>query len=194
MEAVELVGVFPVGPEQYLCALLQRSSNGRCIPVWIPMQEGSELAARLDGWSPNRPRTIDAIVELMRTTGLSVETIELSSYVDGMFMATVSFADGAELDLRASDAITLALELDQELAVDEHVANQASMYLSAEDAERFLGAQIVAADVEGEAQSASGDAQADADFEELMRNLGVDNLDADDAGDTDGEEGTQASE
>lgn len=194
MEAVELVGVFPVGPEQYLCALLQRSSNGRCIPVWVPMQEGSELAARLDGWSPNRPRTIDALVDTIRNAGPSVETIELSSYVDGTFMATATFADGSELDLRASDAITLALELDHELVVDEHVANQASMYLSPEDAERFLGAQVSHAETAGDSQSASGDAQADADFAELMRNLGVDDLDADDAGDADGEDGTQASE
>ncbi len=194
MEAVDLVGVFPVGPEQYLCALLQRSSNGRCIPVWIPMHEGSELAARLDGWAPNRPRTIDALVDTIRNAGQSVETIELSSYVDGTFMATATFADGTELDLRASDAITLALELDHELVVDEHVANQASMYLSTEDAERFLGAQVAQAETAGDSQSASGDAQADADFAELMRNLGVDDLEADDAGDTDGEDGTQASE
>lgn len=188
MEAVELVGVYPVGPEQYLCALLQRSSNGRCMPVWVPTHEGGELAARLSGWSPIRPRTIDAVVDLIRNTGKTVETIELSSYLEGMFMATVSFADGSELDLRASDALLLALELDHELSVDDLVASQASIYLSPEDAQRFLGAELKVIDPQ-ESVSASGDAQADADFEELMRNLGVDDLDTGDTPDTDGDDG-----
>lgn len=193
MEAVELVGVFPVGPEQYLCALLQRTSNSRCIPVWMPTHEGGELAARLSGWSPTRPRTIDTLVDLIRNTGKTVETIELSSYLDGMFMATVSFADGSELDLRASDALLLALELDHELSVDDLVAGQASIYLSPEDAERFLGAELEVAKQQ-EAVSASGDAQADADFEELMRNLGVDDLDAGDTHVNDEDNGVDEAE
>ena len=68
MEAVNLIGVFPVGPEDFLCALLQRPTNGRCIPVWLPPMEGAELAARLDGWAPNRPRPVDAMAEIIRTS------------------------------------------------------------------------------------------------------------------------------
>lgn len=177
MEAVNLVGVFPVGPENFLCALLQRETNGRCIPVWLPPLEGAELAARLDGWMPNRPRPVDAIAELIRTSTDGADTLEISSFVDGTFMATLGIYGGAEIDLRASDALLLAEELDMELGVDETVAAQASIFLSPEDARRYLQADIEVADFSDQSDSASGDAQADADFETLMRNLGVDDLD-----------------
>ena len=177
MEAVSLIGVFPVGPEDFLCALLQRPTNGRCIPVWLPPLEGSELAARLDGWAPNRPRPVDAIAELISTSTNGAESLELSSYVNGTFMATLTILGGTEIDLRASDALLLAHELDMELTVDDTVAAQASVFVSREDAQRYLEADIEVSDLKDEAVSASGDAQADADFEALMRSLGIEDAD-----------------
>ena len=177
MEAVDLIGVFPVGPEDFLCALLQRPTNGRCIPVWLPPMEGAELAMRLDGWAPNRPRPVDAIAELIRTSTNGADSLELSSYVNGTFMATLTIFGGTEIDLRASDALLLAEELDMELTVDDTVAAQASVFLSQGDAQRYLQAEIEIEDFADEAVSASGDAQADADFEALMRSLGVEDSD-----------------
>ena len=177
MEAVNLIGVFPVGPEDFLCALLQRPTNGRCIPVWLPPMEGAELAMRLDGWAPSRPRPVDAIAELIQTSTNGADSLELSSYVDGTFMATLTIYGGAEIDLRASDALLFADALHMELTVDDTLAAQASVFLSQEDAERYLQAEIEIEDFTDESVSASGDAQADADFEALMRSLGVEDSD-----------------
>lgn len=186
MEAVSLLGVFPVGPEDFLCALLQRSTNGHCIPVWLPPMEGSELAARLDGWAPSRPRPTDALAQLIGGVTAGVETIELSSYLNGTFMATLTLVGGTEIDLRASDALLLASELDVELTVDDAVAAQASVFISEEDAMRYLEAEIDTGNMPDQSASASGDAQADADFEALMRSLGVQDSDL---GEGDPEEG-----
>lgn len=188
MEQVELLGVFPVGPEHHLCAVLQRPLNGRVIPVWLPPFEGAQLAARISGWAPNRPRTIDVLVEAFTLLGSGVNTVELSSYVDGVFMATITTIDGHELDARASDALLLALELGLEISVDESVANMASIYLGQEDAKAMFGTDVAFSQPEEDETSASGDAQADQDFEELMRNLGVEELDLGD--DDPGADGT----
>ena len=92
-------------------------------------------------------------------------------------MATLTIFGGTEIDLRASDALLLAEELDMELTVDDTVAAQASVFLSQEDAQRYLQAEIEIENFADEAVSASGDAQADADFEALMRSLGVEDSD-----------------
>ncbi|MET3943687.1 bifunctional nuclease domain-containing protein [Corynebacterium mucifaciens] len=186
MEGVTLVGVFPVGPEDFLCALLQRPSNGRCIPVWLPPMEGAELAARLSGWAPRRPRPVDAMAELIRTSVDGAASLELSSYVDGTFMSTLTLDSGVEIDLRASDALLLAHELDMELAVDDTVAAEAAVFISEDDAERYLQADIEVEGFNGQSVSASGDAQADADFEALMRSLGVEDADLGDDNPKDG--------
>lgn len=177
MQSLTLIGVVPVGPESFLCALLQRPDDGKVIPVWLPPFEGAQLAARLDGWQPNRPRAVDVMADILRDATPGIESIELSSYYNGTFIATATLIGGTEIDLRASDALLLAVEMDMEIQVDDAVAAQASMYLSKEDAQTFLGdaAEDLAEPLEDEEHvSASGDAQADADFEELMRNLGVD--------------------
>lgn len=177
MEALSLVGVAPVGPENFLCALLQRPGDGKVIPVWLPPFEGAQLAARLSGWQPTRPRAADAMADLVRDATPGIESIELSSYYNGTFIATATLVGGMEIDLRASDALLLAVVLDVEIEVDEAVAAQASLFLSQDDARTFF--RDVADDLEPpeenpESVSASGDAKADADFEALMRNLGVD--------------------
>ena len=117
------------------------------------------------------------MAEIIRTSTSGAEGLELSSYVDGTFMATLTLYGGTEIDLRASDALLLASELDMELTVDDTVAAQASVFLSQGDAQRYLQAEIEIEDFADEAVSASGDAQADADFEALMRSLGVEDSD-----------------
>lgn len=187
MESVQLVGVFPVGPEHFLCALLQRPSNGKFIPVWLPPLEGAQLAARYDGWAPSRPRMTEVLVDTMRDSQFWVDTIELSSYVDGTFMATVTYTNGAEVDMRASDALLLAMELEMEVGVDETVAAQASVYISPDDVRDFFGEDAAVQEQQEQADfSASGDVQADRDFEELMRNLGVEDIDLGGDNGTDG--------
>ena len=111
------------------------------------------------------------------TSTNGADSLELSSYVNGTFMATLTIFGGTEIDLRASDALLLAEELDMELTVDDTVAAQASVFLSQGDAQRYLQAEIEIEDFADEAVSASGDAQADADFEALMRSLGVEDSD-----------------
>lgn len=199
MEAVTLLGVVPVGPENFLCALLQRSTNGRVIPVWLPPFEGAQLAGRIEGWNPARPRTVDALASVIRDATQGLETIEIASYYNGTFMANVTLQDGTEIDVRASDALLLAVEMDVEIGVDETVASQAAIYLSPEDARAFFGDDVADAMIDPDTAtdmpvSASGDERADRDFEELMRNFGVERGDFDthahDTDGTDDEEGT----
>lgn len=199
MEAVTLLGVVPVGPENFLCALLQRATNGRVIPVWLPPFEGAQLAGRIEGWNPSRPRTIDALVAVLRDSTPGLETIEISNYYNGTFMANLTLQDGTEIDVRASDALLLAVEMDMEIDVDETVASQVSVYLSPEDAREYFGDDVADAMIDPETASgmpasASGDEQADRDFEELMRSFGVErgDLDTPSSGTdvTDDEEGT----
>lgn len=40
--------------------------------------EGAELAARLSGWAPRRPRPVDAMAELIRTSVDGAASLELS--------------------------------------------------------------------------------------------------------------------
>ena len=60
--------------------------------------------------------------------------------------------------------------------VEEDVLNQASFFVADDIMEEYFGIRFDAAD-STEDLSASGDAQADADYEEMMRSLGMSELD-----------------
>ncbi|WJY68015.1 bifunctional nuclease family protein [Corynebacterium auris] len=173
MVPISVTGVFPLGPENFLCALLHAPDQGRFLPVWLPPVEGAQLLARLSGASPSRPGTHDVLGDVIAQSGRGVNAIEISSYYNGVFMATLTLGDGTEYDLRASDALVLAAALDESVEVDETVLAQAGVRISAADLSTYFNLNIDTGGDAAEGDSASGDAAADAEFEQLMRDLGV---------------------
>lgn len=172
---VTMCGVFPVGPENFLCAVLLWEQRQRILPVWLPPVGGAKLIGRIAEWEPTRPDTHDLLVELIEQSTTGVAALELSSYYNGVFMGQVTMDSGAEFDCRPTDVLVLASMLDMPIEVDETVLNQASVRMSPEDAADYFDLELIAdSEIAQHPESASGDAQADADFQKLMRELGVD--------------------
>ena len=99
----------------------------------------------------------------------------------------IVLADGEELDARPSDALLLARALELDIHVEEDVLNQASFFVSDDIMEEYFGIRFDSAESTADL-SASGDAQADADFEKMMRDLGMSDLDFDPDDDPDEDE------
>ena len=75
--------------------------------------------------------------------------------------------------MRPCDALTVALKLDLALEVDESVISAASLWLSPEDAAQYFELELDDERLDDDAPQPQGDDE----FEELMRNLGVDEND-----------------
>lgn len=175
---VKLCGVFPIGPENYLCAVLLWEERQRFLPVWLPPVGGAQLVGRIAEWEPKRPDTHDVLVELIQQSTTGVSALELTSYYNGVFMGQITMDNGTEIDCRPSDLFILASMLDQPIEVEDLVLNQASIWLSPEDAADYFDIELEdPATLKDHPESASGDAQADADFQQLMRDLGVEECD-----------------
>lgn len=176
MVPLKYYSVHAIGPENFLCALLHWEERGRIIPAWLPPIEGARLAARDAMWDPDRPDTYDLLHSVISQSTQGVASVEISSYYNGTFVATLEMEDGEEIDSRLSDALIIANMLGLPLEADESVLAQASLWISREDALEQFGVELPEPE-EVEPASASGDAQADADFESLMLSLGVDEAD-----------------
>ncbi|MCQ4620534.1 bifunctional nuclease family protein [Corynebacterium sp. CCUG 71335] len=170
---VTFCGVFPVGPESFLCALLLWEERRRFVPVWLPPVGGAQLIGRIGDWEPTRPDTHDLLLDLIEQSTAGIAAIELTNYHNGVFMAQITMEDGAEFDCRPTDAFVLSVMLDMPIEVDETVWSQSSLWLSAEDALDYFDIEVDDEAVPAGSDSASGDAKADADFQQLMRDLGV---------------------
>lgn len=181
MVPVNLVGVFSIGPERYLCALLEWEERRRFIPVWLPPMEGATLAARFDDWTPRRPDTHDALAGVISHATEGVSGIEISTYSNGTFISTLSLGDGSEIDMRTSDALVLALMLDVQVEADETVLQQCSLHLSPLDANQYFGLDLQHDDASDrsdldEAALLAAEEETPIDpeaFEDFMRELGI---------------------
>ena len=173
---VEYHGIHTTGPEQFTCVLLRWAEQNRILPVWISPLAAAELDSRDNGFTPRRPATIDLLLDLLNRSTGGVTAINIISHFEGVFIASIVLADGQEIDARPSDALLLARALEMDVNVEEDVLNQASFFVADDIMEEYFGIRFDAAD-STEDLSASGDAQADADFEEMMRSLGMSELD-----------------
>ena len=183
--SLEFHGIHQVGPEDDVCALLRWPEENRLIPVWISPIEGMQLAAVLDGHQPNRPTSHDLICEVLEGTG-GVEAIEIANYHQGTFMVDIKAPNGEVYDSRLSDALAVSEYFNVPISAEADLLAQVSVYASDADVKEYFDLDISApgagdnpptSENNESSTSASGNAQADADFEAMMRSLGMDEKD-----------------
>ena len=183
--SLEFHGIHQVGPEDDVCAVLRWPEENRLIPVWISPIEGMQLAAVLDGHQPNRPTSHDLICEVLEGTG-GVEAIEIANYHQGTFMVDIKAPNGEVYDSRLSDALAVSAYFNVPISAEADLLAQVSVYASDADVKEYFdleistpgaGDDVQTREINESSTSASGNAQADADFEAMMRSLGMDEKD-----------------
>ena len=183
--SLEFHGIHQVGPEDDVCAVLRWPEENRLIPVWISPIEGMQLAAVLDGHQPNRPTSHDLICEVLEGTG-GVEAIEIANYHQGTFMVDIMAPNGEVYDSRLSDALAVSAYFNVPISAEADLLAQVSVYASDADVKEYFDLEISTPGAGDDVQtresndsstSASGNAQADADFEAMMRSLGMEEKD-----------------
>ena len=183
--SLEFHGIHQVGPEDDVCALLRWPEENRLIPVWISPIEGMQLAAALDGHQPNRPTSHDLICEVLEGSG-GVEAIEIANYHQGTFMVDIKAPNGEVYDSRLSDALAVSAYFNVPISAEADLLAQVSVYASDADVKEYFdleistpgaGDDVRTRENNDSSTSASGNAQADADFEAMMRSLGMEEKD-----------------
>lgn len=183
--SLEFHGIHQVGPEDDVCAVLRWPEENRLIPVWISPIEGMQLAAVLDGHQSNRPTSHDLICEVLEGTG-GVDAIEIANYHQGTFIVDIKAPNGEVYDSRLSDALAVSEYFNVPISAEADLLAQVSVYASDADVKEYFdleistpaaGDNLSTSENNDSSTSASGNAQADADFEAMMRSLGMDEKD-----------------
>lgn len=183
--SLEFHGIHQVGPEDDVCALLRWPEENRLIPVWISPIEGMQLAAVLDGHQSNRPTSHDLICEVLEGTG-GVDAIEIANYHQGTFIVDIKAPNGEVYDSRLSDALAVSEYFNVPISAEADLLAQVSVYASDADVKEYFdleistpaaGDNLSTSENNDSSTSASGNAQADADFEAMMRSLGMEEKD-----------------
>ncbi|GAA4801396.1 bifunctional nuclease family protein [Corynebacterium canis] len=163
---VKYHGVHTLGPENFYCALLLWKEKNRVIPIWISQRDAELLEARDAGYQTRRPGTHDLLAESLTRLTNGVAQVNIVSYFEGVFIASIVTNDGQELDARPVDALILAQLLNLPVAVDEEVAAQTAVFLVDSDLQDYL-------DIEPSDIFDDTELLKDEDFEQFMESMGV---------------------
>ncbi|MCZ9308699.1 DUF151 domain-containing protein [Corynebacterium uberis] len=178
---VRLLGIRTFGPEEFCCALLHVVGQRRVIPVWMTPSTARSLARRTAGAGPRRPEALELLAETIGESAQGIARINVGSAHRGVFYTDIELGDGTQLDAKISDGLALSALVGTPVTVAEEVIAATSVYVPRDEELELLGVEIPedssVAEAEQETASASGDAQADADFEALMRDMGVSETD-----------------
>jgi bifunctional DNase/RNase/Cu/Ag efflux protein CusF len=90
--------------------LLEDGRHRRALPILIDESQARAIALELHGIKPPRPLTQDLMREIIHTTGIKVDRVEIYDVRAGVYYASISLDGGRHrVDARPSDAIALAL-------------------------------------------------------------------------------------
>ena len=104
--------------------VLLRDNRGRRVPIFVGQFEAWGISVALESEPPERPFTHDAMLNLLTLTGGILEEVCINDLRDETFYAAGKVRVGEEvkeLDLRPSDAISLALRAKAPIFMAERV-------------------------------------------------------------------------
>lgn len=99
------------------------------LPIWIGHAEAQAIARGLECVETERPMTHDLMVDLLDSLDAEVDSIEINSFENSTFFASIILNDAEEntlsIDSRPSDAIALALRVEAPIFVSESILKNA---------------------------------------------------------------------
>lgn len=135
MLELDVVGVRVEMPSNNPIVLLRDRESGRYLPIWVGAVEATAIAYAQQGIVPPRPLTHDLLRDILQTLGATLTEVRITALEDGVFYASLVFADGTEVSARPSDAIALALRTESPIRGAQEVLEEAGIDLPDEDAE-----------------------------------------------------------
>lgn len=103
--------------------LLGEADGDRCVPVFLrpPQAEVIAVGPRDD---EGTPLTQDVLLPVVEALGRTLERVEISDLVDGVYTAELVFDGDTRLVVRPSDALALAVREGLLIGMAEHVLDE----------------------------------------------------------------------
>lgn len=127
MQELAVVGVRLELPANQPIVLLKEVSGERYLPILIGAVEATAIAFAQQGVTTARPMTHDLFRDVLVALQTGVSRVVINGVQDGVFFATLIFANGVEVSARPSDAIALAMRMDIPLFGEESVLAEAGI-------------------------------------------------------------------
>ena len=109
--------------------ILKEVGGERTLPIWIGLLEANAIASELEGVKFPRPMTHDLLKNVMESTDVKVNKVEVCDLKDNTYFALIHIIhNGKEIsiDARPSDALALSLRVNAPIFVAEEVISKST--------------------------------------------------------------------
>jgi RNA polymerase sigma factor (sigma-70 family) len=118
----------PTGRLDRRIVVLETLEGDRRLPIWIGTPEAASMVAALEEVELPRPGAYHFAGALLQAAGGELLAVRISRLAGHTFYATAVLADGAEVDARPSDALTLALVTGAPISVEPAVLDASDRF------------------------------------------------------------------
>jgi len=135
---LDVAGVRRHLPAEDLVVLLHDPESRLVLPIVVGPAEATSIAVAVEGVVPLRPLTHDLLRSVIEAPGNSLDHVEITQLVDGVFHAALVLASGVRVDSRASDAIGVAVRTGSPVMCAAEVLALAGVEAASGDEEQEL--------------------------------------------------------
>lgn len=114
-------------PEDDPVLLLHAEEVNRIIPIWVDIAAATEYSARETGTTQRRPGMHEVFADTLDLVGHSALCGQITGLHEGVFIASLILEGGIEIDMRPSDLILIANEVEVPLYIARDVIDEASV-------------------------------------------------------------------
>jgi bifunctional DNase/RNase len=109
--------------------ILKEVGGERTLPIWIGLLEANAIASELEGVKFPRPMTHDLLKNVMESTDVKVNKVEVCDLKDNTYFALIHITHNDKeisIDARPSDALALSLRVNAPIFVAEEVISKST--------------------------------------------------------------------
>jgi len=176
MIEVEIDSVRVSLTNQQRIVILKQVDKERYLPIWIGLYEAEAITIALQDIQIARPQTHDLLKTLIQSLNGRLIQVEVSSLSDDVFYGNLVIEiDGKRkfVDCRPSDALALAVRMNEPILVAEDVMAQASI-IPEEDISDQDAAEL---ETRASAEIETGNLDI---FDDFLKNIDLDDFRSDD--------------
>ena len=146
-----------LGANSFILLLASEQNPNLKFPIVIGQQEAQAISLHLEGIKPSRPLTHDLFIQLVRHADMTIQSIEITDFQDGIFYAKISCSQHSStflLDARPSDSIAIALRANIPMYISSKLLNALS--ISSDETDELLVEEMEDEPVDTDIQNLQG--------------------------------------
>jgi hypothetical protein len=124
---VTLVGIRVEQATDQPIVVLKEVNGDRYLPIWTGPVEATAIAFAQEGRKPAAPLTHDLLCDVLKTMGIQLLNVTISTLAEGIFHSYLSLSNRQTVGSRPSDAIALAIRTGAPILAGAGVLNQAGV-------------------------------------------------------------------